>query len=58
MKKYRVSIKQIQPVEVWADSKEEAMDLAMEESEWDDYYEAVDEADEDTPEGHKKIFGC
>ena len=42
---YRVELKQMQPVEVWADNKRWALEQAFEESEWYDYYEIIGYAD-------------
>lgn len=39
---YRVKIKQCREVEVWASNTEEAFDIAMEVSEWDDDYEELE----------------
>ena len=45
---YTVTLKQIQPVEVWADTGDEewdrrrALERAIDESEWDDDYEIIE----------------
>ncbi|WP_206459378.1 hypothetical protein [Anaerovorax sp. IOR16] len=56
MKKYKVKIRQCRPTEVWADNEDEAFNLAMEASEWDDDYEVIDEADEEDQDGWNKII--
>ena len=43
---YRVKLRQCRPVEVWASSKDEAFEYAINESEWDDNYEEL-ESEED-----------
>lgn len=45
MKKYKVTLKQMNPVEVWADDKYEALGEALAESEWVDDYEVLEDED-------------
>lgn len=39
---YKVSLRQCREVEVWASNQQEAFELAMENSEWDDDYEELE----------------